>query len=197
MQSRSLLPMLVTLIGIVAGPGFQAALRADEPKNFLKNPGAETAEDDQVASWGAIAVPPGGDVRLSRATDQAHSGKASLLGEVAGGNGFVQWVQNVDEFPSAVKMRLSGFIKSKGSVKAHIQIQAFDETNQQVAIAFAEPIIEGSRNWTKVRTKATAIPRAAKTIIVRLVLSGKGQAWFDDLALAVEEPGAGAVRNVR
>jgi hypothetical protein len=187
MQLRSLLPVLLTLTAIVIVPGFQAAARAEEPKNLLKNPGAEKAENVRSGSWAPIAVPPGGKVRLSRVTNEAHSGKASLLGEVAGGDGFVQWVQQVDEFPRAVEVRLSGFIKTKGDVKAHIQIQAFDAAGQQLTIAVGEPTIEGARDWTEVKSAATAIPREAKSIIVRLVLAGKGQAWFDDLALAAVE----------
>jgi hypothetical protein len=191
MQLRSLLPVLLTLIALVIAPGFQPAARAEEPKNLLKNPGAEKAENGRSGSWAPIAVPPGGKVRLARVTNEAHSGKASLLAEVAGGDGFVQWVQNVDEFPRAAEMRLSGFIKTKGDVKAHIQIQAFDAAGQQLTIAVAEPTIDGAKDWTEVKTDATAIPREAKSIIVRLVLAGKGQAWFDDLALAAVGAGAG------
>jgi hypothetical protein len=204
MQLRSRFSMLFTMIGLVMAPGFHAAPHAaepkpyqpgaqarvsavrgaEEPKNLLKNPSAEIAKNARVDSWAPIAVPPGGKVRLSRVTNQAHSGKASLLGEVAGGDGFVQWVQQVDEFPRPVEVRLSGFIKTKGEVKAHIQIQAFDGAGQQLTIAVAEPTIDGARDWTEVRSDATAISRDAKSIVVRLVLAGKGQAWFDDLALA-------------
>ncbi len=191
MQLHSPLFVLLTLIGLWLAPGIQAAPRADGPKNLLKNPGAETAENGRGGSWGAIAVPPGGKVKLSRVTNQAHSGKASLFGEVAGGDGFVQWVQNVDEFPRGSEMRLSGFVKTQGDAKAHIQIQAFDQAGQQLTIAVAEPTIEGAKDWTEVKTDATAIPREAKSIIVRLVLAGKGQAWFDDLSLSAVEKGAG------
>jgi hypothetical protein len=197
MQSSSQLTLFLTVIALLTGAGFQAAPRAEEPKNLLKNPGAEVVENDEVDSWGAITVPPGGDGRLARTTDQAHSGKASFMGKVAGGDGFVQWVQNVDKFPSAARLRLSGFIKSKGDVKAHIQLQAFDDGGQQIAVAVAKPMIEGGKDWTKVRTDATAIPRKAKQIIVRLVLSGNGQAWFDDLSLEVERSGAAAGRKAR
>ncbi len=171
---------------------------ADEPKNLLKNPGGEVGKNAQVESWGPIAVPPGSkNGRLTRATDQKHSGKASLMGEVNGGDGFVQWVQNVDKFPREAKVRLSGFIKSKGDdVKAHIQIQAFDPKGQQLAIAAAEPPIEGTQDWTKVESELTAIPAQTKSIIIRLVLSGKGRAWFDDVVLAATEPDDGAERKV-
>jgi hypothetical protein len=196
MHSRSLLRIVLTLIGLSTGHGFQTVCLADEPRNLLKNPGAEGADGDQVESWGAIAVPPNADVRLKRATNQSHSGKASLLGEVKGGDGFVQWVQNVDEFPRGSKMHLTGYIKSKGNVKAHIMFQAFDEAQQLVAVTGTDPI-EGSRDWTKVRSQTADIPREAKVIIVRLVLSGKGQAWFDDLSLAVEGTGATDARRAR
>jgi hypothetical protein len=193
--------MLLALFALVPGLGFQTVLFAQDArspaKNLLKNPGAEKAQDDRVDSWGAIAVPPDSDGHLSRVTNQAHSGKASLNGEVGGGDGFVQWVQDVNEFPRAAKLRLSGFIKSKGDVKAHIMFQAFDEARQQIAVAGSEPMIQGSRDWTRVRTRVTAVPSEAKLIIVRLVLSGKGQAWFDDLALNVEGSGGTAERAAR
>jgi hypothetical protein len=167
--------------------GFQAAACADEPKNLLKNPGGELGKNTEVEGWGSIVVPLGSkNGRLTRATDQKHSGKASLMGEVNSGDGFVQWVQNVDKFPRESKVRLSGFIKSKGDdLEAHIQIQAFDQKGQQIAIAGSAPSIQGTQDWTKVETEPMAIPAETKSIVIRLVLSGKGRAWFDDVALAV------------
>jgi hypothetical protein len=197
MRSSSVSLMLLTVAGVIMCHGFQAAACADEPKNLLKNPGGEVGKNAQVDAWGPIVVPFGSkNGRLARATDQKHSGKAALMGEVNGGDGFVQWVQNVDKFPREAKIRLSGFIKSKGDdVKAHIQIQAFDQAGQQLAIAAAEPPIEGTQDWTKVESEQIAIPAQTKSIIIRLVLSGKGRAWFDDVVLAANEPEAAAKQN--
>ena len=91
MQLHSPLFVLLTLIGLWLAPGIQAAPRADGPKNLLKNPGAETAENGRRGSWGAIAVPPGGKVKLSRVTNRAHRGRRRSserwLGETASSSG--------------------------------------------------------------------------------------------------------------
>jgi hypothetical protein len=192
-----MLLMVIVMVMVVIGcSGIQAASSADEPANLLKNPGGEAGKDAQVDGWAPIAVPVGSkDGRLARVMDQKHSGKAALMSEVVRGDGFVQWVQNVDRFPRGATMRLSGFIKSRGdNVKAHIQLQAFDQAGQQIAIAGSAPRIEGTQEWTKVETEATAIPAEAKSVVIRLVLSGKGRAWFDDVVLAAE-PYGGAARN--
>jgi hypothetical protein len=197
MFSRFRFSVSSVLFVLITSTSFQAGVFAEEPKNLLKNPGAEAANGERVDSWGPIAVPRDANASISRTTKQAHSGKASLFGEVKGGDGFVQWVQNVDEFPRGSKMRLTGFIKSKGKIQAHIMFQAFDDANKLIAVAGSEPMIDGTRDWTDVRTRVTDIPSEAKTIIVRLVVSGKGQAWFDDLALNVEESGGDAERAPR
>jgi hypothetical protein len=182
-------PISLVLFVLMTSAGPPASSFAEEPKNLLKNPGAERAKGDRVDAWGAIAVPRDANASLSRTTKEAHSGKASLLGDVKGGDGFVQWVQNVEEFPRGSNLRLSGFIKSKGKVQAHMMFQAFDDANKLIAVGGSEPMIEGTRDWTKVRTQVTDIPSGAKMVIVRLVVSGKGQAWFDDLTLAVDGDG--------
>src|SRR5262249_28817138 len=124
--------LLATLLAASVSPAFaqatrpKSAAKKDEPKNYLANPGAEKGRADQADAWGAIVVPPDGKHRGTRATQAqaAHAGKASLAGEVAGGDGFVQWVQEVKDVPRDVPLRLSGYIKSEGVVEAHIMIQA-------------------------------------------------------------------------
>jgi hypothetical protein len=190
--------LVAALLAVLASPILapaqatrpKAAAKKDEPRNYLANPGAEKGRADQADAWGAIVVPPDGKHRGTRAAQAqaAHSGKASLAGEVAGGDGFVQWVQQVKDVPRDTPLRLSGYIKSEGDVEAHIMIQAFGpDSGPPLAITGTEPL-KGRHDWTLSRSDAITIPRDAKSVIVRLVLSGKGKAWFDDIALTEDKP---------
>jgi hypothetical protein len=163
-------------------------VRADEPPNLLKNPGAETTQNGQPADWFAAKAQPRG-LRMSRATERSHSGKASLAIAIdkAVPNTFSNWVQELRAVRPNTTLRLSAFVKTERAEEVIICVQCWSRDSKMLAFA-GTPEIPSDQDWTKVECQPVVVPLETATITVRAGMTGKGKVWFDDLTLIAEAP---------
>jgi hypothetical protein len=172
-----------------------AVAAADEPRNLLRNPGAEETELANPVHWYAYHRPAAG-LRMERDTEQARSGKASLAiaspkqaeEERASNN----WAQEVREFPREVPLRLSVWIKAEGAEAVNVCVQGWSrEDGLGDMVAFAStPVIRGTQDWALARSRPLVVPPGTRSLVVRAALTGEGKVWFDDLSLVAEPPAA-------
>jgi hypothetical protein len=176
--------LLIGLLGPATG------LRADGPRNLLKNPGAEeVARGDQPKDWAPIA-PPGVKAKLGRATDRAHDGKASLTIAVEDDRGFAQWVQRVEGAPRDTPLTFSAWVKIEGDASVNLVVQAFARGRDEPLAIAGSPRVAGERDWSPLRCDPITIPAGASMVIVRAPAGGRGRVWFDDLALTAGDVAA-------
>jgi hypothetical protein len=178
------------LIGCLVALGLFSYARADEPNNLLLNPGAEQGKGDQPSVWFA-AHRPDSPARMWRATDQKHSGKASLAiasdrdeKPLAANN----WSQEIADPPIGRVLRLSAYLKAKDADAVNVCVQCWSGDGKDLLAFASTPVFRGDQDWILVRSSAITIPEGTATVIVRAALTGRGEAWFDDLALVVLGP---------
>lgn len=165
-----------------------AAGRADGGKDLLLNPGAEQGKGDLPSVWFAAQVPAEG-LRMWRASDQAHSGKACLA--ISNQHHYKQavcnnWAQTVQEVPVGEAVQLSAYIKTQDADAVNVCVQCWDQGGEKMLAFGSTPVFRGDqKEWLLVRTVPITVPPKTAVIIVRAVLTGRGKAWFDDLSLVV------------
>jgi uncharacterized protein (TIGR03067 family) len=173
-----------------------APARAGEPSNLLRNPGAEQGKEGDPSFWFRAWVPAEG-LRMWRARDQAHSGEACFA--IANTHQYEQtvcnnWAQELEEIPHGQTIRLSAYVKTADADNVNLCIQCWDRTKKEMLAFGSTPVLHGDQAWTSIASTLVVVPPQTAAIVVRAVLTGKGQVWFDDLNLAVVEPGeSGAV----
>jgi hypothetical protein len=176
-------------LGVLAVLGPAPAL--GEPPasgNLLRNPGAERAKGDGPADWYAC-YRPGLGAKLWRAADRAKAGEASFA--IDGGPPNEEqvsnnWAQRVEDVPRGKAVRVVAYVRTEGAGAVNVCVQAWGE---EALVAFVStPVVRGDQDWTLVQSRAIVVPRATKSLVVRAALTGPGRAWFDDLALIVEDP---------
>ena len=122
----------------------------------------------------------------------AHSGTNSARISCAGLKELVcnNWEQEIHDFPKGVRLHLTGWIKTQDVQKDDVVIcvQCWDQDDQLIGFGTTQKnyIFEGTKDWTQVHADVF-VPKDTKIIYVRLVLAGKGMAWFDDVSLSPEK----------
>ncbi len=187
--------VLITTV-VVAALESAGPAQAGEPPNLLRNPGAEEGKKAEPSFWFRASVPVEG-LRLWRALDQAHSGKACLA--IANTHQYEHtvcnnWAQELQEVPVGRTIRLSAYVKTAAVDNVNLCIQCWDGTKKEMLAFASTPTLVGDGDWKSIATTPVVVPPQTAAIVVRAVLTGKGRVWFDDLNLAVVEQGeSGAV----
>jgi len=84
-------------------------------------------------------------------------------------------------------------VRTKDADDVNLCIQCWDQSKTKMLAFASTPTLRGDQAWAAVSSTPVAVPPDTASIMVRAVLTGKGQVWFDDLSLAVleaAEPGA-------
>lgn len=151
-------------------------------KLLIKN-GGMTQGVDEADEWRGKF----GDVTAARDTQVFKAGPASLRVDVHGGkNG--QAFQQIKGGAGA-KVRIGGWTKTKGDVKAQVFVQAFAEgfkKNQFIQLRF----VQGDTDWQPF-DKEVELPEWTAFFNVGLMLEGEGSAWLDEVSQSGEavDPG--------
>ncbi len=180
--------------GLRLAPGEGALLPAppDDGKTpLIPNGGAEELEDksrDVPAAWFKAHIPADG-LDMRRVEDARRTGKAALL--IANTHEYPQsvannWSQSVPYDLTGRTVRLSAWVKTEDAQKVNICIQGFSDMQTMTSFGSSE-VLSGTRDWTRVETSPVRITPSVTTAIVRVVLTGTGKAWFDDVTLEFVE----------
>jgi len=164
---------------------------AQETKNLLSNPGAEEGKGDKPAVWFAAHVPADG-LRMWRATDMSHGGKASLA--ISNEHEYEEtvcnnWAQKLTDIPAGKVLQLSASVKTEKAEAVNLCVQCWDSSGKKMLAFASTPSFRGDHDWFLARAQPVLVPPKTASIIVRAVLTGKGKVWFDDLALAPADVG--------
>ena len=177
--------MIRPALALLAALALASRPFAAEPGAFplvIKN-GAMTqgdgVPDDWTGKFGDIES--GRDTQVFKATpaslrvtaDRGKSGQA--FQQIKGGAG--------------AKVRIAGWIKSRGSVKAQAVVQAFAEgfkQNQFMQLAF----VQGETDWAQFE-KEVQLPEWTAFFNVGLMVEGDGEAWLDEVREATTPVDAG------
>ena len=153
------------------------ALGADaaEPGAFklvIKN-GGMTQGDDVPADWTGKF----GEVAVTRDAKVFKEGPAALR-VTAGVGKSGQAFQKFDGGASA-KLKIAGWMKTQGSVKAQVAVQAFADgfkQNQFIQVKYAA----GDGDWAQFE-REVALPEWTAFFNVLLMAEGDGSAWLDEV----------------
>lgn len=150
-------------------------LYAVEPAPFrltIKN-GGITQGDDVPADWTGKF----GEVEVRRDTKVFKEGPASLRVTASGGKSG-QAFQKF-EGGAGAKLKLAGWLKTQGHVKAQVAVQAFADgfkQNQFIQVKYAA----GDGDWAQFE-KEIALPEWTAFFNVLLMAEGDGSAWLDEV----------------
>ncbi len=163
--------------------------QGEEARNLLLNPGAESGRGDVPSVWVAAAGPARPDgPRMTRSTDQAHSGRAALAIAYDGPTDrpvAFNWAQPLAEVPDGRSIRVRAWIKAEGADSVNVCIQCWSDKEDMLAFG-STPVFRGEQGWTEARSGLVVIPPGTARVVVRAALTGRGKAWFDDLAVLEE-----------
>lgn len=161
---------------------------AEESRNLLLNPGAESGRGDSPSVWVAARGPGQREgLTMRRSTDQAHSGRASLAirfdGPDPAGNPIAfNWAQTLAEPPVGRTIRVRAWIKAEGADAANVCVQCWGDKDEMLAFG-STPVFRGDQDWAEARGGPVVVPTGTARVVVRAALTGRGRAWFDDLAV--------------
>lgn len=117
----------------------------------------------------------------------AHSGEFSahlLTSEKYDSEPFNNWSQVIRDVPESERYWLSGSIRTEGDAKAHLWVQCFQK--KPLKVIKAESVsAQSTKGWKRIRLSITP-PSSADFVMIRCVIEGEGQAWFDSLVFSDE-----------
>jgi hypothetical protein len=160
--------------------------------NIISNPGFENVEENLPVNWAFIGwFKP--EVKFAIDRDKSNKGKNSasiLITELTDRLkefGPPNWAQNItDNIPLGKTIRLDAIISTR-KVKgiAVIAVQCLDRDGQLAGFGttqYDHPV-SGDTEWTNIGFNMK-VPDNTKVIRVLCMLSGTGQAWFDDIRIS-------------
>jgi hypothetical protein len=158
-------------------------------ENILQNSGFENEIEESPAYW-YQAILPAENLTMTYDSKEAYSGSRSvsiknthIYDEKVCNN----WAQTIGIVPLDRIVELSGWVKTINAESVVMVIQCWDKNNELIGFGTtqSEININGTINWTQY-SSSVKVPTDTEFIIVRLVLTGTGQAWFDDVTLVVK-----------
>ncbi len=133
---------------------------------------------------------------MTRSTEQTHSGRAALAIAYDGPTDTpvaFNWAQPLAEAPVGRSIRVRAWIKAEGADSVNFCIQCWSDREDLLAFG-STPVFRGDQGWTEARSGPVVVPPGTARVVVRAALTGRGKAWFDDLAVVEEgEPSGRAV----
>lgn len=172
--------------------------------NLVSNSGFELSDGSGgAAHWAPISSDGGTEVSYLRDRSVSAAGKASLRLTRTGflENGEVAGIQRLAKVPLSKRVILRGEIRTRDVTgRAILRLYFLDPDESRILSVVETRPVSGGSGWTEV-SKSADIPAKAGSAFVAVVLSGTGEAWFDnvrvlandvwhpDYPMAAENPG--------
>lgn len=121
-----------------------------------------------------------GKIKISRDTQVFKKGPAALSVSSNSAPAKGQASQLI-KGSSGQSFTLSGFAKSKGTVKVNVAVQSFSRKSRPIKFQQVQ-YLHNNQDWTPFSQKVT-LPRETHQFGVALLLEGQGQAWLDEVKL--------------
>lgn len=143
----------------------------------------DTTSLENLTHWQYFIEP--GPNAYSSLSPIAHSGRLSAhlsTPEKYESEPYNNWSQVIREIPEADRFWLSGNIRTEGNAKASLWVQCFQKSPLKVIKAeFVSA--QSIESWKRIRLSIQP-PESVDFIMVRCVIEGAGQAWFDSLVFS-------------
>ena len=188
--------VIAFILGILTGYVISAAIQIPEKikefdtgENILKNSGFENEIEGNPAYW-FIAHIAAENLTMTWDNEESYTGSKSvyignthIYEEMVSNN----WAQTINLIPLDTTVELTGWIKTVEAESVVMVIQCWDEKLEMVGFGTTQTKtnINGTTDWT-MYTTSVHIPTDTESITVRLVLTGTGQVWFDDVSLVIK-----------
>lgn len=161
--------------------------RADQVVTILLNGGAEQTAQDKPVAWYA-ASRPAPTLRMWLDADHARTGKTCLA--TSNDSTYDKptsntWAQKIGFVPTGKTVRLGGFLRTDAAEAANICLQCWGPTGQRMIGYTSTPVFRGTHDWTYAQAPDLVVPPGSSSLVVCAALTGKGQAFFDDLSLQI------------
>jgi len=164
----------------LANPGFESG-KDGAPDNWKPFGSAQTVWTNEVARGGKYSV------SVSDAPDGLFSGWSTLI-PVRGDRSYI-----FSGFAKGGVLNPNGFIGG-----AALEIVFLDATGQPLGEPFVSPAVGANADWTEIATPKAQPPLGAVTARLTAGLRyTNGTAWFDDLALVIDQVSSRNVAKVR
>ena len=180
--------LAVLVVALVAG-GFTPAAPGSE---LLLNGGAEQGKGELPSAWHEAKVAAPG-LKMWRDGGQPHAGKWSLAirnthdyPEPVSNN----WAQSLQAVPVGKTIVVAASLRAEDADAANVCVQCWDPSGQKLLALGSTPVIRGDQGWTRLKGQPLVVPEGTASVTVRAALTGKGAAWFDDIAVEVVEGAA-------
>jgi predicted esterase len=170
-----------------------------ESRNLLENGSFEDTEGDAARSWSAV-VPPQHRAAVEftvESKDAKDAKRCVRIKNTEPANGGVNSFTHRLSADAVADLRgkwveLSGFVKGREAVVADVWVQCFDDVERELAKLHGKRYggLFGTFEWTRLAARGE-VPRKTKSVVVRCVLQGTGEAWFDGMKLAEIKPDRG------
>jgi len=163
------------------------------PQNLLANPGFEELVVDRPTGWDLYVEPMAG--AFGRLDADARSGQYAVMLHTPlpyARDPANNWSQNVIGAYGGKRMRASAYIKVRDAQEAALWVQCWRKRPISViasASSSTSQPLYGTRDWEQV-SFTLDVPRNTDFITIRCVLRGTGTAWFDDIALEIDQDAA-------
>ncbi|MEA3457222.1 MAG: hypothetical protein U9R21_00915 [Candidatus Thermoplasmatota archaeon] len=158
-------------------------------ENILQNSGFEYGSEDEPNYWfpAIVAV---NNLTMSWDNEIKYNGSKSvsinnthIYDETVCNN----WAQTINKVPKERTVKLSGWVKTTDAENIVMVIQCWNILGGMVGFGTTQTATEinGTNDW-QMYNASVYVPNDTCTIIVRLVLTGTGQVWFDDVRLVIK-----------
>jgi hypothetical protein len=158
--------------------------------NLISNYGFEVGTREQIWGWSRLGMEQGAVVY--RDIDTSYMGFSSAAvntnGVFAKDAG---WYMKLQELPRNHDVFFEGFVKTmglQGGAYLRVLAQGIAEGEEEphLLVSASNDGAHGDSDWTRYSLQCF-IPPEATGVWLEVGVSGKGQAWFDELSLVVEE----------
>jgi serine/threonine protein kinase len=177
-------------IYVGTSPDKAAASPASASTNLLRNGGFETLINNEMPQdWDPVGLGVKG-LAMKADRDIKHGGKASATTINTGADAEpYNWRQDItDGVPTGKTVELTGWVRTKEVNLAAVGVQLLDVGGRLVAFHTTQNKQEfkGTADWQPF-TLRFPVPKDTVRVGVLAILMGRGQVWFDDFQLVVDE----------
>lgn len=159
-----------------------------EGENILQNSGFEDGGNEPYY-WNQ-AIVPDDDLMLQWDGEIKYNGSRSV--SINNSHTYEEtvcnnWAQSINNVPKDRVVELTGWVKTVDAESVVMVIQCWDFFGKMVAFGTTQSTLEinGTTDWQQYNA-SVYVPNDADSITIRLVLTGTGKVWFDDVRLIVK-----------
>ncbi len=159
------------------------------PQSQLQNGGFEGWRGGTPEGWEISPRRPGFSV--SRASDRSHSGRASahLRVDARAPVDFYRVLQRTEDFTPGRSYILRGFVWAgdfQDGPGAYLAVDFYRASGERISFA-QTGIVKNTGGWRQLELRFT-VPPQTQWLQINCIAYGRGEAWFDDIALTPAPP---------